>query len=177
MRLSAMEGVSGRRSALTFHGEARGHGLGVLWSWRGIGDDRRTQRGTRQGRQGCGRTNRVKDEYSSRDLGRLTQRSARRETRVPPISLPSPGPEPRGERSLVLGRESVARLNAARCEHEAQASRRVRRSMQIERLRSGAHEAQGARKREQVRSADVGRNASTGRDAREREQRPRTRAA
>jgi hypothetical protein len=49
-------------------------------------------------------------------LDRVAQRSARRETRVPPISLSSPGPEPCGERSFILGRKSVARLNAARCE-------------------------------------------------------------
>lgn len=42
MRLSAMEGVSGRRSALTFHEEARGNGLGGLRNVLAIGD--RSQR-------------------------------------------------------------------------------------------------------------------------------------
>lgn len=107
---------------------------------------------------------------------RLTQRFARRETRGSPVLLASEGPEPVGARSLVFGRERVARLNAAQSEHEAQASD-TREVTGENRLVSapGAHEARGYSaligsecRRRSVRISD--------RDALGREQRPRTRA-
>lgn len=177
MRLSAMEGVSGRRSALTFHEEARGNGLGGLRSKRRSVTDRRACRRRRQRCQGLIRiSSRGTDEQSPRDSDRIAQRSARRETRVPPISLPSTGPEPFGEPSSVLGRERVARLNVARCGHEAQASVREGPPVQIGGFCVGSTRGTGMLEVNWFWSADVGRNASPGRDAREREQRSRKRA-
>jgi len=111
--------------------------------------DRRARRRRRQRRQGRVRFEPREGPILLARLGRLAQRSARRETRVPPISLPSPGPEPCGELRFALGRDGVARLNAARREHEAQASLKERPPLQIGPVSSsGAHEAQGcSRKR------------------------------
>jgi hypothetical protein len=69
MRLSAMEGVSDRRSALTFHEVARGNDLGVLWSARDSIETDRIAVG--EGRcdrdvKGAPGSNRAKDQYSSR---------------------------------------------------------------------------------------------------------------
>jgi len=135
-----MEGVSGRRSALTFHEEARGNGLGGLRSGCRSVTDRRASRGRRQRHQGCFR---IRARGIGRTIptrfGRITQRFARRETRDPPALLPSTGPEPFGEPSSVLGRERVARLNVARCGHEAQASVREGPPVQIGRLLRREH--------------------------------------
>jgi hypothetical protein len=172
-----MEGVSGRTSALTFHEEARGNGLGGLRNGCRSVTDRRAVRRRRQRHQGCIRIRACGiGRIIPTRFDRVTQRFARRETRDPPALLPSTGPEPFGERSFVLGREGVARLNAARSEHEAQASVREGPPVQIGGFCVGSTRGTGMLESELVRSADVGRNASPGRDAREREQRSRKRA-
>lgn len=176
MRLLAMEGVSGRRSALSFHEEARGNGLAA--------SGERVDRRPIAARTGGGDRD-IKGAFAPSvwngrtiptRLDRVTQRFARRETRDPPALLPSTGPEPFGERSFVFGRERVPRLNAAGGEHEAQASVRERPPVQIGTFLRREHTRHRDARSELVRSADVGRNASPGRDAREREQRSRKRA-
>jgi len=141
------------------------------------GTDCSGNRGRRQRRPGCGRLELVEGRtIPTRFFERLTQRFARREARGSPVSLASEGPEPVGARSFVSGRERVARLNAARREHEAQASD-TREVTGENRLVStpGAHEARGYSeligsecRRRSVRISD--------RDALGREQRPRKRA-